>query len=120
MGRPPTCTSWRAIVGAIALYALLLQSFLLAATPTLALGDAGILCLDHASGQPDSGGAPSGHEHHCCLPGHVAPLVPPLPAYQAVPWRAPEAALLGWRHEADQPRTGPPKRAHTPRGPPLA
>ncbi|NNM72684.1 hypothetical protein [Enterovirga aerilata] len=111
---------WRAIVGAIALYAVLLQAFVAAATPTLSLDGRGILCTEHGPGQPEGGGAPARHDHHCCLPGHGPALAPPPGGYDPVSWRTAEAIRIAWRPEADLPRTGPPEGSHTARGPPLA
>ncbi len=108
----------RAIIGAIALYVLLLQAFLGFATPSLALGPDGILCTEHGPASPD--GKPGPHNgHQCCLPVQEASFVPPPEVATDAVWPLPTARILVWRPESDLLTTGPPDRAHQPRGPPL-
>jgi hypothetical protein len=117
--RPRPSIGVRAIVAAIALYALLLQGFLGIATPSLALGADGILCTDHGSATPD-GKSGTRHEHQCCLPVQLGSLAPPPVVATEAGWLLPAAEMLVFRPEADRLATGPPARAHQPRGPPLA
>jgi hypothetical protein len=109
----------RAIIGVIALYALLLQAFLGFATPSLALGPDGILCTVHESGQSD-GKPATAHKHECCLPAHAGAFLPPPDGATDLAWRAPVSHILVWRPAFDVPTTGPPDTSHRPRGPPLA
>jgi hypothetical protein len=109
----------RAIIGVIALYALLLQAFLGFATPSLAFGPDGVLCIEHGSAPPD-GKSTGHHDHQCCLPVQHGAMAPPPDLATAAGWQLPAAHVLVWRFEADLLTTGPPARAHQPRGPPLA
>lgn len=62
--RQPRTGGGRAIIGLVALYALLLQAFLGLATPSRALDGPGeVLCAGHSSGEPAS---KSVHVHACC------------------------------------------------------
>ncbi len=45
--RPPQRVQRRAIIGVIALYALVLQAFLAFAVPSLSPGEDGVLCGDY-------------------------------------------------------------------------
>jgi hypothetical protein len=108
-----------AIIGLIALYAVLLQAFLTVSAPGAVLREAGILCLDHEAGHP-ADGLPAHRDHACCTLAHGAPAVPPNPVEAvAVPTPARVTAVV-WRPEAAIPRTGPPTHATSARGPPLA
>ncbi len=112
---------WRAIIGVIALYGLLLQAFVAAATPPSLPDLLGAICVSqdgtHA-GSPDGPSLP--HDHPCCAAVHAGSLPPPPLAGTLIAWRAPAAALIVWRPEAAVPKTGPPTHAHSARGPPSA
>lgn len=111
------CT--RAILGVIALYALLLQSFLMAGTPRVLAGPIGLLCSHDAPDAP-AGGIPVPHQHDCCTTAQgSAPLAPPVLA-AIVTWAPTASQSIVWRPEAWIPRTGPSTNAQSPRGPPLA
>lgn len=120
-GRLPVLAHRRAIMGVIALYGLLLQAFVAAATP-MALPDlVGAICAvqDGAhSGSPDGPSLP--HDHQCCTAVHAGSLPPPPGAGLAASWPAPATTAIVWRPEAAVPKTGPPTHSHSARGPPSA
>lgn len=118
--RLPLTVRGRAIIGMVALYALLLQAFLGFATPTHALGSPGaVLCAEHGSGPSDDGAAPR-HAHPCCTLVQVVGAALPPSEPVAVAWPFAPAQRLAWRPEADRPKTGPPPSATSARGPPAA
>ena len=118
--RLPDSASLRALVGALALYGLLLQAFLAAATTAPRPAASGVICAEHGSGAPANDG-PVRHDHQCCTAavqaGTLAP--PPEPGFAAA-WPPRAEVLVAWRPEASVLRTGPPTRAHSARGPPAA
>lgn len=110
----------RAIMGVIALYALLLQAFLGFAVPTRPLpGPESVLCAEHAAGDPDTPSVPV-HVHACCTLAQAGALTLPNIAWTSVPMPAPSAVRVVWRPGAERLRTGPPPRSGTARGPPAA
>ncbi|WP_132251282.1 hypothetical protein [Methylobacterium segetis] len=117
-GNLPLTARGRAIIGVIALYALLLQAFLggLAPLPPAALTDA--ICAHDGSGSPE-GGAALCHPHACCTLAQAAELLPPgASAFAAVLWSPGIAAPAPWR-AADLIRArAPPDPSVSPRGPP--
>jgi hypothetical protein len=117
-GRRPQRVRRRAIIGVIALYALLLQAFLGFAAPVLAQAAAGeVLCAEHTGSAPaDKATAPC---HPCCTLLQVGTLAPPPLGAVAVVWRAAFAPVV-WRPAASIPTTGPPVFATSARGPPAA
>ena len=116
----PRSSRGRAILGLVALYGLLLQAFLAVATPSAATVDPlGFICSHDASGSPDQH-HPVRHDHPCCTVAHLAPLLPPAVAATVLAWTPPDAVRVDWRPEAAIPKTGPPTRQHSARGPPLA
>ena len=117
--RPTTSAGLRALVGAMALYALLLQAFFAAATPVAASGLAGVICTVHGGTEvPD---LPARNDHACCTAAHLEhPAPPPQPASTAVAWSVPRRIAAVWHPHALVSATGPPTRAHTARGPPSA
>lgn len=108
----------RAILGVVALYALLLQAFVAAATPSGATDLAGFVC-QHGSSAP-SPDQPVRHDHQCCTAVHIGDVAPPPCSAVEVAWAAPLAVTAVWRPEAAIPKTGPPTRSHSARGPPSA
>lgn len=118
--RPPRTVQGRAIIAVVALYALLLQAFLGFAAPARAGMETGaVLCAEHPTGNPDHQPVPI-HVHNCCTLVHAAALGLPAPQSAApAPPYAP-AVRIAWRPEAELPRTGPPPRTGTARGPPAA
>jgi hypothetical protein len=110
----------RAMVAAIALYALLLQSFVAHATPAAAPDPFGTICAaDHAEGTPAPGKS-TRHDHQCCTTAQLGTLAPP-PEASAVTTRPDHPARSAfWRPEASVARTGPPTHAQSARGPPVA
>jgi hypothetical protein len=114
----PKMNRGRATIAVVALYALLLQAFLGYAAPVRALGSLEtILCADHPAGGDPAEKAAGIHIHACCTAVQAGTgLVPRSdPAVAAAPVAAHRVA---WRPEADLPRTGPPPRNGTARGPP--
>ena len=114
----------RAIIGAVALYGLLLQAFLTGMAPQGAPAlDAGIhaaLCAP-ADGQ-GGGDQPARHaKHDCCLAASVAVAASSLDrAETAVAWPARRSTRVSWTAVDYQPTTGPPRSATSARGPPSA
>ncbi|MCJ2093277.1 hypothetical protein MKK67_12370 [Methylobacterium sp. J-072] len=116
----PQMVQGRAIIGMVALYALLLQAFLGFATPAHAFGTSGaVLCAEHDSGTPDNGAAPL-HAHPCCTLVQAVGVALPPSEPVAVAWPFAPALRLAWRPEAERPKTGPPPSATSARGPPAA
>lgn len=111
----------RAIIGVIALYALLLQAFLAFAAPTLSLDQNGeVLCTEHGSGAPAHDQADA-QCHSCCAVMHIGNLAPPPPSDAvALSWPFQQVARVAWRPEAEVFKTGPPTHAQSARGPPIA
>lgn len=108
----------RAILGVVALYALLLQAFVAAATPSGPIDPAGFIC-QHGNAVP-SPDQPARHDHQCCTAVHIGNVAPPPCSAAAFAWAAPRAVTAPWRPEAAIPKTGPPTRSHSARGPPSA
>lgn len=103
----------RLIVAALALYALMLQPFLAAATPVLA--SAGVIC--HAA--PDGSGAPADHDHPCCVAACAVSGVPAAALTSAaVSWPRRDARPFAWTAGGAPRATGPPTHAASARGPP--
>ncbi|MDP4023039.1 hypothetical protein Q8W71_10420 [Methylobacterium sp. NEAU 140] len=121
-GRRTGSARGRALVGVLALYALLLQAFLGFATPVTGAAEAA-LCAAHAvdAGAPDAPADGKAHLHCalCCTAVHVAKLAPP-PAGAAAARPALGVARVAWRSERAFPPTGPPIHATSARGPPAA
>lgn len=123
--RPPRFVNGRAIIGVIALYALVLQAFLTALAPTAALAQArpaDILCAEHAEGA----GAPGDHgpaclHHACCLHAQGAELgLPPtVAAFAQAVWPR-ETIAPTWPAATTARARAPPDPAIGPRGPPAA
>lgn len=116
--RQPRTGRGRAIIGLVALYALLLQAFLGLATPSRALDGPGeVLCAGHSSGEPASKGV---HVHACCTVVQAGTLTLPPIDPEAAAWPSAPTSLCAWRPEAEIPTTGPPAYNGTARGPPAA
>lgn len=110
----------RATIGLIALYALLLQAFLGYATPAGAVGGTGtVICAEHPA-DASGGGTVAKHVHPCCTVVQAGALALPSLEPVASAWPSRRAIRLAWRPEAELPRTGPPRRDGTARGPPEA
>lgn len=108
----------RAILGVVALYALLLQAFVAAATPSGPISLGGFICQhDNSPSSPDQ---PVRHDHQCCTAIHIGNVAPPPSSAVPVAWAAPRTVVVLWRPEAVIPKTGPPTRSHSARGPPFA
>ena len=108
----------RAILGVIALYGLLLQSFFAAAAPSWASAPPG-LCSPADHGSTDEAPAkPVRHDHQCCAAAHPGSLAPPPVAVTLVRWTVTAAAVAVPRRDLAPPKTGPPRLASGPRGPP--
>lgn len=116
--RQPGTGPGRAIIGVIALYALLLQAFLAVAAPTGPSFGPGVLCT--VDGEHAPGEEPLRHDHQCCTAQHVGNLAPAPKTASAERLTWPVSIRIVWRPEAELPRTGPPTFAHSARGPPSA
>lgn len=111
----------RAILGVIVLYGLLLQAFLVAAAPARASTDAlAVLCAHDGSGAPAGEHGAADHDHACCTAAHLGTWAPPSPPVSLLAWVPPATVAAEWRPEAAIPKTGPPTRQHSARGPPPA
>jgi hypothetical protein len=110
----------RTFAGVVALYGLLLQAYLAAATPTLTPDLWAAICASSDGAAPHAPDKPVRHDHQCCTAAHVGSLAPP-PAPAIVAALTPAVTISAvLRPEAAIPRTGPPTHAQSARGPPLA
>lgn len=111
----------RAAVAISVLYALLVAAFVPAPIGLPTSDPLASLCL-HAGSDASGDPSPAGHVHRgCCTAAlHAAALPPPDGAFVPIRWGAYRIAFASSRPEAELPRTGPPVRATSPRGPPLA
>lgn len=118
--RPPQLVKSRAIISMVALYALLLQSFLAFAAPVM-LSDPGgtVLCAEHGPGTPVPDQADA-QCHACCMAIDIGTIAPPNILALSVPYPFPQVSRVAWRPEADLAKTGPPTHARSARGPPVA
>ena len=118
--RLPWTVQGRAILSVVALYALLLQAFLGFAVPARAFAAPGaVLCAEHPAGDPDHGPI-SIHIHACCTLVQAGNLALPISVSAAPASSIAPVVQVIWRPEAELPRTGPPPRPGTARGPPAA
>lgn len=114
----PLTVRGRAIIGLVALYALLLQAFLGFAIPARAWNDPdAVICAGHASGDPAGTVV---HVHPCCTVVQAGALALPTIDPTAAAWPAAPATRCAWRPESEIPTTGPPASTGTARGPPEA
>ena len=117
----PDLPSWikgRAIIAVIAFYALSLQVFFAAATPTMTPDPGAVICHDTGGPQND---VPLQHQHQCCLAACVHALIPPVPSsFSIEAWPARQVTKILWRAEASAEATGPPRGSNSARGPPAA
>jgi hypothetical protein len=110
----------RVVFAAAALYALLLQGFLAAATPTGLPSVAGLLCAELAGGSHRPvDNDPSGHGEGCCTAACFASATSAPPASGAVAFTPPAFVPLGWAKRAERVEIGPPGGSARARGPPL-
>jgi hypothetical protein len=116
----PTWVQCRAAIGVVALYALMLQPFLAAASPVAAPDPFGVICAaDHGADAP-SGDTASHHVHQCCTAAHIGGMAPPPDRIVGtITWPARSVSTIPWRYEAWIASTGPPTYASSARGPPL-
>ncbi|AMB46056.1 hypothetical protein [Methylobacterium sp. AMS5] len=119
--RPHRSVHGRAIIGVIALYALVFQAFLAVLAPALPRLDGGILCAEHVSpsGTPADDEQPCGH-HACCTQVQAVQVPPPAQVASAVALRPPRAAPVPWRAAQTIRARAPPDQGTSPRGPPAA
>lgn len=111
---------WRGVVGALAIYAVLLQAMLTGmAGPALSAGDPSI-CAPTSEHAADPANAPA-HQtgHMCCLAACTAALSRlPSAAGAVVAWPVRTATRIAWAPAGEQLTTGPPRSATRARGPP--
>lgn len=120
--RPPRFVTGRAIIGVIALYALVLQAFLTALAPAAPAMAREILCAEHGVGAGSSGDqGPACRHHACCVQAQAPQLgLPPTPT-AAPPAAWPRAAdVTPWPPAENARVRAPPDPAVGPRGPPAA
>lgn len=110
----------RATIAVIALYAFVLQAFLVGMLPMAGAQAHGFAELCSPAGS--DGGAPAKHDAKGCCTAACAPLAIPLPTLDvsalAWPRRTTHIALV--ETALPPPARGPPIHAHSPRGPPAA
>ncbi|MBE7246502.1 hypothetical protein ACLBX9_06965 [Methylobacterium sp. A49B] len=112
----------RAVIAVTALYALLLQAFLIAVYPAAPLaGTDRVICAEHGGGVPADDGSPPCRQHPCCILAQVAqPLAQPPSAPAEEPARPRRMTALPWRPTAPLGPRAPPDPAVSSRGPPTA
>ncbi|MFF9550788.1 hypothetical protein [Methylobacterium fujisawaense] len=104
----------------IALYALLLQTFFVLASPVpVPDHDGGVFCAKHSASTPAHDQADA-RCHACCAAMDVDDIAPPPVSVHFTPLPVLQRARVIWRPEAEIDRTGPPVRAQSARGPPFA
>lgn len=116
--RPHRSVPGRAIIGVIALYALVLQAFLTIAAPTMPRIDSGTICAEHAApAASDDDGPPECH-HACCMQVHAVALqAPDASGFLLTVWPA-RATPLPRREASTRSARAPPDQGISPRGPP--
>ena len=116
----PRTVQGRAIIGVVALYALLLQAFLGGLAPAMPLPVGGVICAEHdGSSVPDRHG-PACHHHACCTAAQAAKLLDPLlSASASVQWVPIRVASFLWRDAGPVRARAPPGQSVSPRGPPI-
>ncbi|KQQ29447.1 hypothetical protein ASF53_18670 [Methylobacterium sp. Leaf123] len=119
--RPHRSVHGRAIIGVIALYALVFQAFLTVLAPTLPRFDGSVLCAEHLapSGTPADDEPSCGH-HACCTQVQAVHLLSPTQAASALAIWPPRAAPVPWRAAGTIRARAPPDQGTSPRGPPAA
>lgn len=111
----------RAALVWLALYALVLGTFLASATPHPILPDpaAGVICSHEAApDEPAGSGRPIPHDGLCCPLACAGFLPVPAPGPVIAAWTAP--ALVAWVRMAGPGPRAPPIHHTSPRGPPAA
>lgn len=119
--RPPRFVNGRAIIGVIALYALVLQAFLTALAPIAPALARNVLCAEHVEGAGSSGDQGPACHHACCVQAQAPQLgLPPtLAAAAAAIWPR-VAQVTPWPPAEKARARAPPDPAVGPRGPPAA
>lgn len=110
------------MVAAVALYALLLQAFLVTLAPTGTFDplSTGVICAHDANGAPTND-LPLRHAHDCCTAACLSVATPaPDPDASAIVWPERISAVIAWFDGASPAKTGPPSYASSARGPPSA
>ncbi|WP_454104135.1 hypothetical protein [Methylorubrum extorquens] len=109
----------RAIIGVIALYALVLQAFLSGLAPLPALPLGGVICAEHDGSSVPGDQVPACQHHACCTAAQAAQLLhQTLSAFATVAWASPRAASVPWRDAGMVQARAPPDQSASPRGPP--
>jgi len=106
-----------AILGLIAMWALLLQGTLATANAEPFDPAQGIHCGQDQSGSPATPDK-SSHQHQCCTASHISKAVLPTPQASSFRFELTPASAIVWRISTFLEKTGPPERDHNPRGPP--
>lgn len=111
---------WRAAIGVLTLYALVLQGLLGGVAATrMSLQATGIICTDHRAGEEPDGQA--GHQSCCSTVCRLAAFALAAPEVEAVPAAVPALARERRWHAVQA--HAPPARIHrsaSPRAPPAA
>ena len=110
----------RAAIAIAALYALVLQAFLLGMLPVPGAEAHGFAEL--CAPLQDASGKPAKHDAKGCCTVACAPLALPLPQQDAAfaAWPSRASVRVVFDVAAPPPARGPPIHAHSPRGPPQA
>ena len=116
--RPHRSVSGRAIIGMIALYALVFQAFLTVLAPAEPRID-GLLCAEHAvTGEPAGDESQACGHRACCIQVQAANLLPPSRVAISLAAWPPRAAPLPRRSAESIHARAPPDQGISPRGPP--
>ncbi|MBB3904859.1 hypothetical protein GGR33_004385 [Methylobacterium brachythecii] len=117
----------RRLTAVLALYALVIQSFLggIAAFPSASASGLpfDVHCLDRSDGadrtDPGVPHAPA-HQHSCCCTAAHPPAgMPPLATTASIAWRPRLAVRLVWRMASAAPARAPPRTLASARAPPV-
>ncbi|WP_232630404.1 hypothetical protein [Methylobacterium sp. Leaf118] len=117
--RPPRSVYGRAIIGVIALYALVLHAFLGALAPVMPVSAGSEICTQHAAAEaPDEG---TGCRHHACCTQvqGIQAGPPPETPFAALAWPLVVTSVT-WRPDPAARARAPPDQGTSPRGPPAA
>ena len=116
--RPHRTLHGRAIIGVIALYALVLQAFLTAFVPAPPRVVGGVICAEHGvPDAPDEDGRACAHAA-CCTQVHALDHQASVPAASTPAARPPRATRALWRAAETVQARAPPDQGFGPRGPP--
>lgn len=116
--RPHRSVPGRAIIGVIALYALVLQAFLTVVAPTMPRFEGGVICAEHEAPAPSDNDRHLDCHHACCTQVQAVALpAPDADGFLPAIW-PPRTAPLTHREAGTGNARAPPDQGISPRGPP--